>query len=263
MKRRFLKLISLTALLAAAGGCTPKKDNTILRVGMDLSYAPFEMKDPQGNPDGVSVRLAEAMAKDLGRTLQIESMTFDGLIPALNSGKIDIVISSMTDNEKRRKSIDFSDPYVDTGIALLAYADSDIASVEDLKKPGKKVSVRLGTTGEMFARSELPDTERVVLDSDPACVLEVVQGKVDAFIYDQLSVYNYNKKNPEKTRALLKPIRKESWAVGLAKGNDELRGQINAFLKKFRADGGFDRLADQYLKDEKALLEELGIPFIF
>jgi len=259
MKRITALLLASLAFLGTGCG---RKEN-VLRVGMDLSYAPFEMKDAQGNPDGISVRLAEALAKDLGMELQIEPMNFDGMIPALKTGKIDLVISSMTDNETRRKSIDFSDPYVSTGIAMLVSADSDVQTVEDLKKPGKKVSVRLGTTGEMFARDHLPDTGRVVIDNDPACVLEVVQGKVDAFIYDQLSVYNYHQKHPDRTRALLKPIQTEQWAIGISKGNDELRGKVNTFLKKFRADGGFDRLADRYLKDEKAMLEEMGIPFIF
>ena len=257
------RITALFLLLTAALSSCKKVDDGTLRIGMDLSYAPFEIKDPQGNPDGVSVRLAEALAKELGRELKIESMNFDGLIPALKTGKIDLVISSMTDNETRRKSIDFSEPYVRTGIAMLASVDSDVATVDDLKKPGKTVSVRLGTTGEMFAKENLPDTERVVLDSDSACVLEVVQGKVDAFIYDQLSIYNYNKKHPEQTRALLKPIREENWAIGIGKGNDELRTKVNTFLTKFREDGGFDKLAERYLKDEKALLEEMGIPFIF
>ena len=255
--------LSLSLILTLTGCAKKESTASLLRVGMDLSYAPFEMKDPQGNPDGVSVRMAEALAKELGRELKIESMNFDGLIPALKTGKIDLVISSVTDNETRRKSISFSDPYVRTGIAMLASSSSDVQTVDDLKKPGKKVSVRLGTTGEMFARENLPDTERVVLDNDPACVLEVVQGKVDAFIYDQLSIYNYHKKHPDQTRALLQPIRAENWAIGIAQGNDDLRDKVNTFLKKFRAEGGFDQLADRYLKDEKALLEKMGIPFIF
>jgi polar amino acid transport system substrate-binding protein len=93
-------------------------------------------------------------------------------------------------------------------------------------------------------------------------VLEVAQGRADAFIYDQLSIYRYQKENARTTRALLQPIVEEAWAIGLRKGDDELRRQVNAFLKKFRAEGGFAKLGEQYLAEEKRLLEEMGIPFI-
>ena len=86
---------------------------------MELSYPPFEMTDPQGRPTGVSVRLAEALAKHLGRELVVENIAFDGLIPALKTGKIDCIISSMTATPERSRSIAFSEPYLKTGLALL------------------------------------------------------------------------------------------------------------------------------------------------
>ena len=95
-----LILFLLCCLLASCG----KRDDS-LRVGMELTYPPFETKDAQGNPDGVGVKLAEALAKDLGRPLKIVPMEFTGLIPALKSGNIDLVISSMTASDVRRQSI--------------------------------------------------------------------------------------------------------------------------------------------------------------
>ena len=93
-------------------------------------------------------------------------------------------------------------------------------------------------------------------------MLEVAQGRADAFIYDQLSIYQYAEENKETTRGLLKPFVEESWAIGIAKGNDALRGQVNAFLDEFRKQDGFGKLGDQYLKEEKKFLEAAGIPFI-
>jgi polar amino acid transport system substrate-binding protein len=229
---------------------------------MDLSYPPFEMQDKAGHPDGVSVRLAEALASHLGRPLRIVPMDFSGLIPALKTGNIDLVISSMTANEERRKSIGFSDPYAFTGLALLVAKNSGVQSVEDLRKPGRVISVKAATTGESWAAAHLPDAKRVVFENPSSCVMEVVQGRADAFIYDQLSIFQYAKENAETTRGLLKPFVEESWAVGIAKGNEELRGKVNAFLTKFRADGGFAKLGEQYLAAEKRFLEESGIPFI-
>jgi polar amino acid transport system substrate-binding protein len=94
-------------------------------------------------------------------------------------------------------------------------------------------------------------------------VLEVAQGKADAFIYDQMSILKHWKQNPETTRALLTPFQKEQWAIAVRKGNDELRQQVNAFLKDFRAGGGFDRLSDRWLKSQKEDFEKLGVPFVF
>ena len=82
------------------------------------------------------------------------------------------------------------------------------------------------------------------------------------FIYDQLSIYRHWEQHKDKTRAILQPIREEAWAIGIRKGNDELRLKVNAFLKEFREGGGLAKLGEQYLAKEKKVLEEMGIPFI-
>lgn len=255
----------LAVLLACAlAGCGKNQSGpgTPLRVGMDLSYPPFEMQNADGKPDGVSVRIAEALAKDLKRPLQIVPMDFTGLIPALKTGNIDLILSSMSATDERRKSIDFSDPYAFTGLAMLVRKNSDIRSIEDLKKPGITIAAKAATTGETYAIEHLPQAKLVVFEDQNACVLEVVQGRADAFIYDQLTIYKYAEQNPDTTRGLLKPITEESWAIGMAKGNDELRAGVNAFLKKFHAENGFEKLGDRYLAEEKKFLQDADIPFI-
>jgi polar amino acid transport system substrate-binding protein len=252
-----LILLLLCCFLAACG----KSDNS-LRVGMELTYPPFEMKDAQGNPDGVGVKMAEALAADLGRPLKIVPMEFSGLIPALKSGNVDVVISSMTATEERRRSIDFSDPYAFTGLSILVGKDSKVQSIEDLKGEGIRLAVKAGTTGESWAAANLPEARLTAFSEEPACVLEVSQGRADAFIYDQLSIYRYHKENAGTTRALLTAFVQENWAVGIPKGNEELKGKVNAFIEKFRAEGGFGKLGDQYLQEEKKALEEMGVPFI-
>jgi polar amino acid transport system substrate-binding protein len=94
-------------------------------------------------------------------------------------------------------------------------------------------------------------------------VLEVAQGRADAFLYDPLSVYQNHKRHPDTTRAILRPFREESWAVGLRPGDDALKGKVNEFLKAFRAAGGFERLGDEFLSEEKAYFRGHGIPFSF
>ena len=230
---------------------------------MDLSYPPFETIGPDGQPAGVSVELGQALADHLGRPLIIENIPFTGLIPALKSGKIDVIVSSMTSSPERAKTVTFSDPYLTTGLGALLPAASTAQGLDDLDQPGRAVVVRQGTTGEVFARANLRQARVLTLDKESACVLEVTQGKADAFIYDQMSVFQNAKRNPRTTRALLSPLQTESWAIALRQGNDELLARVNAFLAKFRTDGGFDRLSEKYLAEEKAAFAAQDIPFVF
>lgn len=230
---------------------------------MDLSYPPFETIDVQGQPAGVSVELANALGEYLQRPVRIENIPFTGLIPSLQGGRLDCIISSMTDTPERRESLAFSDPYLTIGLALLVGKESPIGALKDIDVPGKTVVVRQGTTGEMWARKNLSKATLLALDKENAAVLEVIQGKADAFIYDQMSVWQNAQKNPDSTRALLEPIQKESWAVGLRKDDEALRAQINGFLKQYRARGGFEKLGDKFLKDQKDAFARDGIPFYF
>ncbi len=234
-----------------------------LRVGMELSYPPFEMTDTAGKPTGVSVRLAEALARDLGRELVIENIAFDGLIPALKTKRIDCIISSMTATPERAKSISFSDPYMKTSLGVLAGAKSPVATVSDLDAAGRVVAVKKGTTGHHYAATSIKHARLLVLDKESAAVMEVAQGRADAFVYDAFSVYRNHIRHRETTRALLAPFREESWAVGVRRGDDALRTRVNAFFERFRSEGGFDRLGDEFLADEKAFFEKEGIPFVF
>ena len=103
----------------------------------------------------------------------------------------------------------------------------------------------------------------LIFPQDTACVLEVVQGKADAFIYDQMSIYQFAKKHPDSTRGLLEPFQHESWAIGIRKGNTALESQVNAFLSDFKAHHGFDALGDKYLKEDKDAFRRMGYPFYF
>lgn len=256
---RALPGILCAVLFLTAAGCAKKNSNQLI-IGMELAYPPFEMTDEHNQPAGISVEMARAMAAYLHKELVVQNTAFVGLIPALNTGKIDLAISSMTVTEDRRKSIDFSDPYMHTGICALLNAKSDVQTVADLNQPGRTVVVKEGTTGFTYAREYLPKARLLQVSEESACKLEVIQGKADAFIYDQMSVYQIHKQNPATTRAILKPIRAEAWAVGVRKGNDELLRGVNAFLAGFKRDRGLEALGEKYIHD-KAAFKEMGYPF--
>jgi polar amino acid transport system substrate-binding protein len=256
MKNLFITIVSLCSLGLFAAPSQP------IKVGMELAYPPFEMTDKSGKPDGISVGIAKALGDYLKRPVKIENMSFDGLIPALKTGSIDLVISSLTVNDDRKKSIDFSLPYVKTGLALLVGKETKIQSEVDLKKMGAKVAVKKGTTAHAWATKNLSQDKIIVLDKETTAVLEVVQKKADAFIYDQMSVYKHWIKNRETTRALLKAFQQEAWAVGVRKGNPELLKEVNAFIEDYRKKQGFDKLSTEFLGEEKQVFKELGVDFI-
>jgi polar amino acid transport system substrate-binding protein len=256
--RRFLATSFLACLSALAHAAAPK-----LVIGMELSYPPFEMRDASGAPAGVSVDLANALAEKLGQPIEIQNLPFAGLIPALKTAKIDMIISSMTATPERAQSIDFSEPYLKTGLCLLVAAKGDINSIADADRAGRSIAVVKGTTAHVFAGQKIKSARVLVFDKPAACVLEVTQGKSDAFIIDQMTALENWRKNPATTRAVLKPFQEEQWAIGLRKGSDDLRAKVNEFLAGFRAAGGFDKLGDKWLAEQKAEFKKLGVPFVF
>ncbi|MTI71672.1 MAG: transporter substrate-binding domain-containing protein [Firmicutes bacterium] len=268
--KRFIIIFLILILTVTITACSNEKpastlDKDTLVVGMELAYPPFELTDKEGNPSGISVDLAKALGEYLGKNIRIENMAYQGLIPSLKTGKIDLIISSMTITDERLESIDFSNPYCRAYLSVLANKNSDIESIDDLNKKGKKVAVKKGTTGHIYASENLKNAEIMVFDKQGICVLEVTQGKADAFIYDQMTIYKNWKMNENKTTAILKPFQEEfeHWGIGMRKENDKLRKSVNEFLKEYKNQGGFDKLANKYLKEQKETFEKLNIPFFF
>ncbi|MBI9103563.1 MAG: transporter substrate-binding domain-containing protein [Spirochaetales bacterium] len=262
-------LIVLFVLLIIFTGCSRKTEETTdvipLKVGMELAYPPFEMTDTDGNPTGISVDIVKAFGEYLGRPVEIQNIAWDGLIPSLKTGKVDMVLSSMTITEERKGSVDFSDPYSKSFLTMLISKDSPVTDFTTLNVEGRSVAVRKGTSAHLYARENLPNTEIMVFDKESACVLEVVGGKADAFLYDQLSNFRNWEKNQETTRLNLTPFQSEFeyWGAAFKKGNTELQEEMNAFIPEFKKNGGFDELAVKYLKEVKEVFDAQGVPFFF
>lgn len=274
MKKSLLFLTALAAATAIMTGCSGKESSSeasgdsqeqeVLTVAMELAYPPFETKDEQGNPSGVSVDFMKDFGEYIGKEIRIENISFDGLIPSLQTGKADMVMSSMTITEERKETVDFSDPYANALLAVLTNKDSQITSVDDLNQEGKKVAVKTGSTGYLYAQEHLKNAEIIALQDESACVMEVSQGKADGFIYDQLTIYRNWQNNLDTTNAVFIPFQDvEPWGIAVKKGNTELLDQLNEFIETYREDGGFEELTEKYLSEEKEAFEELGFQWFF
>ena len=258
MKSLFSGLF-LAFFLTGAAGAAEKE----LVIGMEMQFPPFEMLDTNGQPAGVSVDMMHALGEYLHRPVRFENIPFDGLIPSLKTGKIDLAISSMTKTADRAKSIDFSDPYLTMGLSILANKNSSIQSIDDVDRPNVTVAVKKATTGHIYAIQHFHNAKINTFSDAPTCATEVAQGKADCMIYDQISVFQLWKSHQDTTKAILKPFQTEEWAIGFRKGNDELRQQVNDFLKHFKETGGFSELGNKYFGENKKLFEQMGIPFYF
>ena len=274
MKKSLLFLTALAAAAAIMTGCSGKESSSeaggdsqeqeVLTVAMELAYPPFETKDEQGNPSGVSVDFMKDFGEYIGKEIRIENISFDGLIPSLQTGKADMVMSSMTITEERKETVDFSEPYANALLAVLTNKDSQITSVDDLNQEGKKVAVKTGSTGYLYAQEHLKNAEIIALQDESACVMEVSQGKADGFIYDQLTIYRNWQNNLDTTNAVFIPFQDvEPWGIAVKKGNTELLDHLNDFIETYREDGGFEELTEKYLSEEKEAFEELGFQWFF
>ena len=249
---------------SATGSGTASGGSRTLRVAMELAYPPFEGKDSAGNPAGVSVTFMQDFADAYGYDLTIENVGFDGLIPSLQTGKADCVMSSITITPEREEEVDFTDPYAMAQLAILANADSGIESADDLNQKGKTVAVKTGSTGDVYATKNLTEAEIVRLADESACVTEVSQGRADGFLYDQLTIYRNQKANPDTTVAVYLPFQDpEAWGIAVKSGNDALREELNEFIAESKQNGEFDRLTEEFLAEEKAAFDELGFRWFF
>jgi polar amino acid transport system substrate-binding protein len=264
MKKLALLLIALTALCATlpanlrAESLDEIRKRGTLRVGMEPGYMPFELTNKKGEIIGFDVDMAKRMAKKLGVKLELVSTAWDGIIPSLITSKFDIIMSGMTITEERAKAIDFADPYIVVGQTVLLRKDlaKEVKSYKDLNDPKYKIASKLGTTGDIATKQNIPKATYFSYETEQEGVMEVVNGKIDAFIYD--SPYNavaFAEKGQGKLVFLDQPFTDEPLGWAIRKGNPEFLAWLNAFLKETKSDGTYDKIYAKWFKDDSWLKE--------
>jgi polar amino acid transport system substrate-binding protein len=229
---------------------------------MDLSYPPFETMDLMGTPEGISVDIAMMFGEFLGREVIIVNTDFSTLIPALNSGEIDIAIASMSITEERKISVDFSDPYFYFKIISLInknFANSngitedstiqDILAIDNARYVG--IATQVSTT--------IPESYGKIVSqsTDLGTAIEAVaQGTSDILLMSANPVINGNKANPNTTIVLWDAFVSSPIGMAVSKGNSELLAQANAFIATFNEEGGVYSILTE--KWDAELLERLG-----
>ncbi|VBB07126.1 ionotropic glutamate receptor [Lucifera butyrica] len=250
-------LILIAATLAGCGAVTADKTASSDKgqtkkyvIACDAKYAPFSM-EVNGKYKGIDVELLAAIAKAENINYELKPMDFSGIIPGLVSGQIDGAIAGMNITDERKKSVDFSDGYFKSGLAVIVSKDNtSIKSLADLN--GKTAAVKKGTTGAKFAEDNKDKYHLHItyFDDSPSMMLAVANGNAD-FLMEDYPVINYQIKIGEQSKlkiAVPSVIDPPSYGFAVKKGeNQELLKKFNEGLKKIKADGTYDKIVGEYI----------------
>ncbi len=226
-------------------------DENVVRVATEPSFAPFEFVDEKTQVlSGFDVDLITTIVEAAGKKVEFSSMGFDGLVPALLTGAIDVAIAGMTITEERAQRVDFTDPYYDAGLAIMInnkYQD-EIKSSKDLK--GKTDCSQIGTSGAKYAL-EQEGVEVKQFNTFTEAYLELERDGCQFSVGDK-PVHEFYLRKTQNPKLSLLPefINGEQYGIAVKKGNTELLNLLNEGLKKIRADGTYDRIYAKWFGGE-------------
>jgi polar amino acid transport system substrate-binding protein len=239
MKKMLLKLLLVVSFMFSALSFGADK----LFVGTNAEFEPFEyLKD--GEIVGFDIDLISEISKIIGKEYEIKNIAFDGLLPALQSKKLDVVIAGMTATDERKKSVNFSDTYylAQQMIVLNTDAKSTIKNFDDL--PGKNVGVVLGYTGDV-AVSEIKGVNITRFNGTGSAIMALKSQKVDAVVLDSEPAVQYASQNKELV-AIETDAAKEEYAVAFRKEDTQLLEEFNKALKILKENGKYQELLKKY-----------------
>ena len=234
------------------------KDAGVLKVGTSAEYSPYEFHKVVDGEDkivGFDDFVVQEIAKDMGVKVEYEDMDFDGLLGALQADKVDIVLAGMTPDEKRKKSVDFSDIYyTNSNVCIVAKGKEDtIKKSEDLKD--SKVGVQKGTTQADYVTNTLGISDATQLKKIPDLMLELQNGKIDVIVtgkavaeinvkkYDNIAIGNTTV-GDEVAETAAAAIKKSSNGVD----NTSFVKSVNDTIKRLQDSGDMDKYMQDALK---------------
>ena len=255
LKNKWL-LTGAATLTLALGACgeeaaetdspAAEEETEVLEMATSADYPPYESRNAEGEFVGFDIELAQYIADELGRELEITDMKFDGLIGALQSGRADMVLAGMNATEERKQNVDFSTVYHNSGETFLTLPDSGIDSLEELE--GKTVAVQLGTmqesTIEALVEEEGMDIEIKSIDDAGLMVQELLAGRVDAAYLDTTAAVGFME---EQGLTGFEDPTAKSPGVAIAFPEDsELVDDVNAILAEAEESGYLDELRNEW-----------------
>jgi polar amino acid transport system substrate-binding protein len=236
-------IVIVAAFLSAATSARAEDLHRILdagtvRIGVCVDSEPSGYRDSDGNFHGYDIDVATLVAEALGVELALVRVTVVSRMPELLAGRIDIVACNITATTERAKTIDFSFPYLRTGIKLLVQRDAGISGLDDVDAAARVVVGR-GTTGEMFVGARFPEAQVLFAENPGDAELLLRLRQADVYIDDSLIVDYIAKDHPDQLVALPETYSVDAIAFGIRKGNPELLRWLDLFASTYVSSGKY------------------------
>ncbi len=213
-KKNLMIVVFVLVFALVLCGCGKKEEESAntFTVGLECNYAPYNwtqtddsngavaISDGSGYCGGYDVEIAKQIAASMNKDLVIVKTEWDGLIPAVNSGKIDAVIAGMSPTEERKASVDFSEPYYESELVIVVKADSEYANADSLEDfEGAKIVAQLNTFHDTVI-DQIPNVQhQTAMETFPAMIVAVESGKVDGYVSERPGAVSAQASNPDLT----------------------------------------------------------------
>jgi glutamine transport system substrate-binding protein len=232
---KFAAKFAAAALVAVSFVSHAARAETLL-VACDTAFVPFEFK--QGDQYvGFDIDLWKEIAKDLKLDYKLQPMDFSGILPALQTRNVDVALAGITIKDERKKVVDFSDGYYDSGFTLMVPVDSTIKGPDDLK--GKALAIKTGTSSADYAKQHFTGTELREFPNIDNAYLELATGRVDAAMHDTPNVLYYiHTAGKGRVKAVGPQMMAQQYGIAFPKGSP-LVPKVNAELSRIKADGRY------------------------
>jgi len=210
----------------------------VIRVGMS-TFVPWAMKDKTGKWIGFEIDVASRLAKDMGIKMEFIPTKWAGIIPALLTGKFDLLIGGMTIRPDRNLKVNFTIPYDYSGQTICAHRDlaAGFERVEDFNRPDVTISARLGSTSVPAIKRYMPKAKTRLFDDEAQAYQELLNGNVHAVV-GSLPMPAYQAlKYPDRLFALTEPFTKELIGIAVRKGDFDTINYLNGWIRTVEAEG--------------------------
>lgn len=248
-----LRSLALSALLLTPFGAAQADDSLSLRIGTEGAYPPFNYFTPDGKLAGFDIEIGNALCAKLNADCSFVAQDWDGIIPALQAGKYDVIIASMFITEQRKKMVDFSQPYQKSAMTFVLPKDSPLTDLSPAAMAGKAIGAQGSTTQATFLTEMYPDADVRLYPTQDAVNLDLVSGRLDAQVGDMIPMLEWLGKTDDGrccqlAGAPITDVRFVGEGVGMAlrKDDDALREKLNQALDAIIADGTYKAINDKY-----------------
>lgn len=248
-----MRIALAASTIALAIGAAQAQEKT-LKIGTEGAYPPFNNLTSDGKLEGFDIDIARALCDEMKTKCEFVTQDWDGIIPALQAGKFDAIIASMSITPERMKKVDFTNKYYNTPPAVAAPKDSDIKGTSKEDLAGKTIGVQGSTTHFNYSEQTYTDSTVKPYPTAQEYQLDLANGRLDA-VNDDVVVVQQWLDSPEgaccKLIGTIKPVEEihgKGAGIAVRKGDNELREKLNAAIDAIRANGKYKEINDKYFK---------------